>query len=93
MKGDPKEKKFDEFNALLKKAPKLQKQLKAAKDSESFVRLYCELAKQNGYDFSQEELRGYIKKMKNAASKHELHEEDLKRIAGGFMSFMVPGGC
>lgn len=71
-------KKFAEFNELLKKDKSLQKQLQAAKNQQDFVKLYCKLAKQKGYEISPQEVKEYLNNI-----KRNINEDQLNKLAGG----------
>lgn len=82
------DKKFIEFNEILKKDAELQKELKKAKDLESFAKLFSQMAKKKGYDISTDEVITFFKTMKKKFdSKDKLSKEDMEKIAAGCAPF------
>lgn len=74
-------KKFLEFGKILQKDPHLQKQLQSAKNEESFVKLYCQLAKQKGYEISEGEVKEYLRSVKKNFAA--MSDENIKNLAAG----------
>jgi predicted ribosomally synthesized peptide with nif11-like leader len=72
----------EEFYQVIKNSEELQQQLANTQDQDSFNDLAVELGKENGYDFTAEEVNSFVKFKSNNVNV-ELQDEDLALVAGG----------
>jgi predicted ribosomally synthesized peptide with nif11-like leader len=78
----------EEFYQVIKNSEELQQQLANTQDQDSFNELAVELGKENGYDFTVEEVNSFVKFKSNNINV-ELQDEDLALVAGAKRG----GGC
>lgn len=67
------------FADVIRKNPKLQARLKAAKNQDEFINLYIKCAKENGFNFDASELKAKYEEAKKAGT---LSESELNQVAG-----------
>jgi predicted ribosomally synthesized peptide with nif11-like leader len=72
----------EEFYQVIKNSEELQQQLANTQDQDSFNELAVELGKENGYDFTVEEVNSFVRFKSNNINV-ELQDEDLALVAGG----------
>ena len=72
----------EEFYQVIKNSEELQQQLANTQDQDSFNQLAVELGKENGYDFTADEVNSFVKFKSNSINV-ELQDEDLALVAGG----------
>ncbi|PZV23232.1 MAG: Nif11-like leader peptide family natural product precursor [Snowella sp.] len=92
----------EEFYQVIKNSEELQQQLANTQDQDSFNDLAVELGKQNGYDFTAEEVNSFVKFKSNNVNV-ELQDEDLALVAGAkrkscplntsFTACFIRSGC
>ncbi len=78
---------LDHFYQIAAQDQELQEKLKAAIDSEAFVKLVVELGEEKGYKFTTQELKRAIieaeEKKGTEALWQEFNERELEVVAGG----------
>lgn len=80
---------LQDFYILVQNDQHLQELLGEATDQESFTDLAVSLGKENGYDFTANEVKTFINR-KTSEINAELRDEELEAVAGGKSSCVGP---
>jgi len=70
------------FYEIVKDSEELQRKLAEATDQDSFSSLAAKLGKENGYDFTPEDVNTFVKHHTDSTNV-ELCDEELAMVAGG----------
>ncbi len=78
---------LDKFIGFISNDPSvLQEASKGAQQTDEFIKNVVTYAKEHGYDFSDDEIRGWIREQGEEHADGELSDRQLDTVAGGAMS-------
>ncbi|KAM3102288.1 Nif11-like leader peptide family natural product precursor [Phormidesmis sp. 146-12] len=84
---------LEQFYQDILKDPALQERLKTVTDRDSMVALIVQIGKEKGYNFSPEEIKGYLDELDASNSQRWFRQELLEAVAGEQRPFYMDNKC